>query len=396
MGSYSATPAHRTIRYLLLPLAFSATILALAGCGQKSEAPQKARPLPTVSIYQVEQEEIGEYREFVARTEAHQEAEITARVSGELIERTFKEGSHVDADQLLLTIDDSEYQSSVTQARADLKSRIAQAKSADRDLKRGKEIASDGYISQSDLDKLTTAKDQADAGVVAAQAALEKAELNLSYTKIKAPFDGRIGKVKYNVGNVVGPQSGALATITSVNPIYVNFQIEEADFVSYLQSSSKSKAQDVDLTLRLPNNTDYGVLGEMNFADTKIDESTGTVELRATFENANKVIVPGLFVTLIIESRQKQKMSWVPQAAVQENQQGKFVLVVNENDEVAVQPVKLGRRVNAMWVVESGLNEGDKVIIEGLQKVRQGTKVAMVNKSVDPLTGVFTQASTEK
>lgn len=382
-----------TYMSLAIKVAFTtALVVNLAGCSDTDKT-QQAAPAPAVSIYSVVTQDVGNYREFVARTEAYQEAKIRARVEGELIERHFSEGSSVEKGQLLLKIDPSEYQSSVAQIEADIKSKQAVAKGAERDLKRGKEIAAQGFISQSDLDKLTTNYEQATASVKSSQAALEKAKLNLGYTQIKAPFAGRIGKVNFDVGNIVGPTSQELAVLTDVDPIYVSFQVEEADYISYRQkhqqTSNDPKDVPIDLSLRLPNNSKFPAKGTLDFADTKIDRNTGTVELRAAFDNPNNIVMPGLFVTLIVESKDKAKHALIPQAAVQENQQGKFVLVVGEDNKVSMRIVELGRRINAMWVVNSGLEENERVIVEGLQKVRQGVEVKPVEKQVDHTTGTI-------
>lgn len=374
----------------------TAVVATLAGCSDADKVAQEA-PAPAVSVFTVVAQDVGNYREFVARTEAYQEVKIRARVEGELIERHFNEGSSVEKGQLLLKIDSSEYQSSVAEIEADIKSKQAVARGAESDLKRGKEVAAQGFISQSDLDKLTTNFEQATASVKSAQAALEKSKLNLGYTQIKAPFAGRIGKVNYDVGNIVGPTSEELAILTDVDPIYVSFQVEEADYISYRQKHQQTGDDPsdvpIDLSLRLPNNSKFPAKGKLDFADTKIDRNTGTVELRAAFDNPNNIVMPGLFVTLIVESQDKAQHALIPQAAVQENQQGKFVLVVDEDNKVAMRIVELGRRINAMWVVDSGLEANEKVIVEGLQKVRQGVEVKPVEKQVDHTTGTISSKS---
>ncbi|NQZ24271.1 MAG: efflux RND transporter periplasmic adaptor subunit [Colwellia sp.] len=369
----------------------SVIVFVVASCG-KAEQIKKAPPAPAVSVYDITVNEIGSYREFVARTVASKEVDLRARIEGELIERQFEEGSSVEKNQILLKIDPAAYQASLESAKADLTSKIAGAGGASRDLKRGREVAGQGYISQSDLDKLITNDSQAKAAVKVAESTLAKAELSLSYTIIKAPFSGRIGKVNYNVGTVVSPTSNTLATLTATDPMYVSFQVEESDYVSYLQkhkNTQKPEDLSIDISLRLPNNTKYSEPGLLTFADTKIDEGMGTVELRAKFNNPDGIILPGLFVTLIIEGKKKESMALVPQAAVQENQQGKFVLVVSEDNKVTQRLVTLGRRINAMWVVKSGVKANERVIVEGLQKVRNGIEVKPVGKRVDPLTGTI-------
>jgi membrane fusion protein (multidrug efflux system) len=374
-------------KYLLLGL-FSLTLMACS-----DNKPPAKPPAPSVSVYSVQSQPVGGYREFVARTEAFKEANLKARVEGELIERTFTEGSNVEKGQVLLKIDPAAYEAALDAANADLSSRLSAQENAKRNLKRAKELINDGYISQSDFDRLTTEDSQSKSAVKAAEAALEQAKLNLSYTVITAPFTGRIGKVNYNVGNIIGPSSNTLATLLVNDPIYVSFQVEESFYISYLQShqgAKTAKQAEFELTLRLPNNSEYPEQGKLDFSDTKIAEGMGTVELRTVFPNPDNIILPGLFVTLIAESINKENKALVPQAAVQENQQGKFVLVVDKDNKVKQRHVELGRRIHAMWAVESGLELGESVIVEGLQKVRSGVEVKGLFKQVDPLTGTIT------
>lgn len=369
---------------------FGLLSLTLTACS-KEEVKVKP-PAPAVSVYSIKAQPIGGYREFIARTEAFKEADLRARVEGELIARHFREGSNVEKGQVLLKIDPAAYQAALSAAKADLSSRISGEENAQRNLKRANDLIDDGYISQSDYDRLTTEESQAKSAVKAAEASLEKAELDLSYTTITAPFSGRIGKVNYNVGNIVGPTSNPLATLIISDPIFVSFQVEESFYITYLQEhqgARTAKEAEFELSLRLPNNTEYPEKGQLNFSDTKIAQGMGTVELRTVFPNPHNIILPGLFVTLIVETLDKEEMALIPQAAVQENQQGKFVLVVGADNKVKQRHVVLGRRINAMWVVEKGVAIGEKVIVEGLQKVRAGVEVNGVIKHVDPLTGTI-------
>ena len=364
------------------------TIGLLSGCD--NDADQPAIENPAVSVFQVKTEEVGQYLEFVARTEPNQSVEIRARVEGELISRSFTEGGIVTKGQELFQIDPDQYSASLAEAEAALKSQRVGAANALRNLERGQELSKTGFISNSDLEKLVTTSSQAEAAVRSAEANLEKASLNLQYSTIHAPFTGSIGRVKFNVGNLVTPQSDSLATLISIDPMYVNFQLEEARYLNYLQMPEDIQ-QEVNLTLRLPNNQVYTGDGVVNFADTRIDESTGTVAMRAEFSNTNGGLVPGLFVTLMIETEDKESVALVPQVAVQENQQGKFVLVVGEGNKVVARVVQLGRRMNAMWVVESGLEAGEQIVIEGLQKVRPGVEVDPIEKTIDSITGTITE-----
>ncbi len=376
-------------------IALSLAILLLSACDKDVEPALEVAP--AVSVYTVSSDEIGFYSEFIARTEAYRTADIRARVEGDLIERGFAEGSLVNKGQLLFKIDPAEYQASVNQIRSDLMSKIAGADNAKRSLNRGEELSETGYISQSDLDTLRTNASQTGAGVQAAEAALEKAELDLAYTEIRAPFEGRIGTANFDVGSFVGPQSDALATINSIDPINVVFQIDEGRYLTFRQEmEDQIDAELAEFSIRLPNGTMYSESGKINFADSKVDENMGTIRLRAEFANPRGLVIPGLFVTLIVEGRDKEIKTLVPQMAVQENQQGKFVLVVDNDNKVAARVINLDRRINAMWVVENGLEDGERIIVEGLQKVRPGVLVRPVEKQVDPVSGTLSELTTEE
>jgi RND family efflux transporter MFP subunit len=385
-------------RALSLSLLVTATGSLLIGCGGNGGDSDIQAPPPSVSVIKVTTSPVGDYREYVARTEAHKEVELRARVEGTLIERDFREGQSVQEDQLLFKIDPASFLADVKKANAQLNSQLAAYRRAERDMARGKELAPQGYISQSDLDKLISNADQASAQVESAKAALKQAKLNLDYTDISAPFDGQVGKAYFSEGNLVGPSSGPLATLVDIDPIYVNFQVDEDLYVTYLQHKAvqgeKSLSSDnVKLTLRLPNDTVLPNPGKLNFTDTQVDQTTGTINLRAQFDNPDNVVLPGLYVTLMMEATDKKELPLIPQASVQENQQGKFVLVVDENNTVKPQPVDMGRRINAMWVVNKGLNGGEQIIIEGLQKVRPGVVVAPSLKMVDLTTGALTDTT---
>ena len=370
-----------------------ASALFIGACSD--DTPKQAPPPPAVSVFSVQSSPVGTFREFVARSEASQVVDLRARVEGEIIRRNFTEGGFVQRGHLLFEIDRRPYQAALDQAQANLAARQAEELQADADFNRGKELAPDGYISQSDLGKLRSASGQADANVKGAEAALETAQINLNYTHITAPFDGQIGKRRYDVGTLVGPSSESLATLSASDPIYVNFQLEESAYINFLQkraAEGKSGQEPaLDLSLRLPNGDEYGQAGKIDFADTKVDSTVGSVSLRAIFPNTEGLILPGLYVTLLIESQQKEQLPLIPQAAVQENQLGNFVLVLNDKNQVDTRHVEMGRRIGAMWVVNGGLKNGEKIVIEGLQKVRSGVEVNPIVKSVDPQTGAVVE-----
>ena len=371
--------------------ALSSVLLLLAGCDNSQQQQQTEMPPAAVSVFDVTNQPVGSYQEFVARTAAVDTVQLRARVEGFLIKRDFDEGETVNKDQLLFEIDPKPYQAALKRSEADVASAKAELLKTSRDLARGRDLFKKGHLSQANLDTQTNNEARAEAAVQAAKAGLDTSRLNLGYTKIHAPFKGQVGKSRYSVGNLVGTASEPLATLTTVDPMYVNFQVGEKQLITHLQAGSQSgQREDFKFTLTLPNGSEYNQKGSLNFSDTRVDETTGTLTLRAVFPNPNGMLFPGLFVNLAVEGKNKESLPVIPQAAVQENQSGRFVLVVTPENQVESRQITTGRRIGPMWVASEGLKAGEKIIVEGLQKVRPGVAVAPTVVRVDPQTGAIT------
>lgn len=372
-------------------LALAACIsFVLAGCSEPT-GPSNA-PAVAVSVVTLETSEVRPSREFVARTAASAKADITARVEGEIREISFREGARVEKGQLLLRLEDTGARADLRKAEAELTASRAELQSATRNLERGQEVSGKGFLSDADLDKLRDRFSAAESRLESAEAALEKASNNLGYTEIRAPFAGWIGKLNFDVGAVVGPSSGPITEILVTDPIYVGFQINEADFVAYRRAgreAAENMAGNLSLYLTLPDGQRYTQGGVLDFADVSTDAYTGTVAMRAVFPNSAAVLVPGLYVTLNVEGQAKEASILVPQMAVQETLEGKFVLVVDGQQQVAQRFITTGPRRGAMVVAQTGLEAGERVIVEGMQKVRSGVTVTAVDKRIDPETGVL-------
>ena len=364
----------------------------LAGCSEPQE-PKQTSPV-AVSVVVLEASEIRPSREFVARTAASAKADITPRIEAEIREILFTEGAKVSQGELLIRLEDTRASADLQQADAELAAARAEVDSASRNLKRGEEVSEKGFLSAADLDKLKDRFSAAESRLQAAQAAVQKAGSNLEYAEIRAPFDGWIGRLNYDVGAVVSPSSGAITSIQVTDPVYVEFQINEADFINFRRrgaESAQALSRSLGLYLTLPDGERYEQAGVLDFADVQTDASTGTVAMRAVFPNPDAVLVPGLYVTLRVEGQSGEPQVLVPQVAVQETIEGKFVLVVDDQNQVAQHFIQTGSREGALLVVSSGLEAGDRVIVEGLQKVRPGVTVSPVEKQIDQQTGALIQ-----
>ncbi|WP_241956489.1 efflux RND transporter periplasmic adaptor subunit [Marinobacter maroccanus] len=366
--------------------------LTLTGCSEPQE--QKQTNPVAVSVVVLEASEIRPSREFVARTAASAKADITPRIEAEIREILFTEGAKVSQGELLIRLEDTRASADLQQADAELAAARAEVDSAARNLQRGEEVSEKGFLSAADLDKLKDRFSAAESRLKAAQAAVQKAGSNLEYAEIRAPFDGWIGRLNYDVGAVVSPATGPITSVLVTDPVYVEFQINEADFINFRRrgaESAQALSRSLGLYLTLPDGERYEQSGVVDFADVQTDASTGTVAVRAVFPNPDAVLVPGLYVTLRVEGQSGEAQVLVPQVAVQETIEGKFVLVVDDQNQVAQHFIQTGAREGALLVVNSGLEAGDQVIVEGLQKVRPGVTVSAVQKQIDPQTGALIQ-----
>ena len=350
--------------------------LLLAACEERAEtaAPAAAAP-PAVTVITLQPTEITPGVQFNGRVVAVDMVDLRARVTGFLQERRFEEGADVAAGDLLFVLEKDQYQAVVEQRQAELASAEANKANTAAQLQRGEELVKNGNIPKSEVD-LRRAEDlMAQAAIQEAQAGLEQALINLGYTEIHAPIAGRIGRADLSVGNLVGPDSGVLATIVSQDPIYVTFPVSQRQLLEYRRGQGDAGGAPV-IRVALPDGTLYEHPGKLNFLDVQVDAGTDTVAVRAEVPNPDRVLVDGQFVGVRVERGAPERLLAVPQAALQVDQAGPFVLVVGGDDRVEARRVALGASEGTRVVVQSGLREGERVIVEGIQKVRPGMAVA--------------------
>jgi membrane fusion protein (multidrug efflux system) len=342
-------------------------------------AQPESAPPPAVTVAVVRSEDVSLRREFIARFEAIDSVDIRARVQGFIESVAFEEGQDVKPGDLLFSIEPDQYQAALAQAQAQVASTQATLLNAEVNLQRRQALASRGNISRADLDAATADRDTAKAAVAAAEANARVAQLNLGYTKIVSPIVGRIGRANITVGNLVGPDSSALARVVRLDPIRVVFSASERDILDVRQQSGNASQQQINAqflpTLRLANGTTYDEQGKIEFLGNEVDPATGTVPIRVLFPNPNDILLPGGTASVTIRPAERKEMPVVPIAAVQETREGKSVLVVGADNRVEVRPIKASTQVGQNWAVEGGLNPGETIIVEGLQKVRPGAVV---------------------
>lgn len=363
------------------PAVLVAAMLLLAGCGAQAPTEQAAEP-PAVGVIQVGEERVNPFSEFVGKTSAQASVALRARVTGFLEQRGFQDGGDVQAGQTLFEIEPDQYQATLAQAEASVAAAEASLNRAQVDLKRYQELRKNNNVSQQEVDKAQAEVLVQEAAVATARADVQKAELNVEYTKITAPIDGRIDVAAFDVGNLIGPDSGVLATINRMDPIYVGFSLAETWYlnVSRVARQRSEQGGNVDAAafvprLRLADGSLYEHPGRFDFVGNQVDEATGTVQVRAEFPNPDGLLLPGQFATVIIERADAVDAILLPQAAMLTDQGGSYVLLVNDEDVVQARRIRTGQRFGANVVVVDGLAAGERVVLYGIQKVRPGLKV---------------------
>ena len=331
---------------------------------------QQAPDAPRVAVAKVERRDVTPSFSYVGRVEAVKSVELIARVEGFLKLRNFQEGGDVRKGELLFLIERAPYQIAVEQHRADLAGARATLENAEQDFARKETLVKRKTLAQASLDEARAALGTARAQVQQAEAALKRAQLDLSYTQILSPIDGRISRATFSDGSLVGPNSGALATVTSVDPVYVTIAVTDKDLLKVRRQGTDIGDPTVSPSVLFSDGSTYEHSGEFDYLAPSVNRSTDTVLARAVFPNPKRVLLPGQFVTVIVKQKQPTSALVIPQIAVQEDQKGYFVLVVDRDNRVAVRRVTLGNKVGTDWVVSDGLTDGERVVVQGLQKIR--------------------------
>lgn len=361
-------------------------LATLAGCGQGTQPPS-APPAPTVTVAPPLRKEVTETDEYVGRFVAVNSVEVRARVSGYLENVHFTDGQLVKQGDLLFTIDRRPFENALAQVSANLAQARANLAYTDGDLTRARQLVRDKTITEQTFDQRVQARQVAAANVTALEAAVRQAELDLTFTELRAPIAGRIGDRRVTPGNLVtGGTAGnttLLATIVSIDPIRFEFTFDEASYIRYGKLARNSGASvssrdgsKIAVTLRLIDETSFGHRGQIDFIDNVLDKGTGTIRGRAEFSNAEGRFTPGLFARIQVPGAAPAEMLLVPDTAIASEQVRKFVYVVDNENVARPKYVVLGQLADGLRVIKSGLSAGDRVVTNGIARIRPMMKVA--------------------
>jgi RND family efflux transporter MFP subunit len=378
----SGRPQRRTLTSAILTLPASCLLVAcLVGCqGNKAAAPP---PPPEVEVVSVIQQDMPIYAEWVATLDGYVNAQIQPQVSGYIVQQTYKEGSAVRKGQILFEIDPRPFQAILDQAKAQLAQTQAQMGKTQLDVDRDTPLAKERAIAQSQLDNDIQANLAAKAAVKSAEAQVEQAQLNLEFTHVTSLVDGIVGIAQVQIGNLVS-QTTVLTSVSQVNPIKAYFPISEQEYMHFAARINAHNQQEVPtdtpkLDLILADGTVYPHKGAILLTDRQVDVTTGSIRIVSAFPNPNNILRPGQFGRIRAATETRTGALLVPQRAVTELQGTYQVAVVGSDNKVSLLPIQVGERVGSLWIVQSGVKAGDRVIVEGLQKVRDGSPVRLKN-----------------
>ncbi len=358
---------------IIVPIIYNKTSGLIIGMLQK----QAMRMPKEVVVDNPHMEQVNVSAESIGRVEAQYSIDVIARVSGFLLKKYFKEGDFVKKGQLLFQIDPREYQLSVNNSRAAVNQYQALYTNAQQEWHRANALVKEDLISRSDVDSSLAARNQNKALLDSANQQLELAKVNLSYTSIRSPIDGRIGKVNITEGNYVTATSGSLVNVASVSPVYVSFSLKGDDFVKLLKASDEFK--DVEVKVQFGDGSWYDKVGTVNFVDNKIVKDSGSVQMRATFDNEKGWLVPGAYMKVKLTAPKTVEFMTVPQACAKgDAMSGYYVWAVQDNKAVR-KDIKVSDDINNNWIVEDGLNKSDVIVVSGIQNVAaEGQKLKII------------------
>jgi membrane fusion protein (multidrug efflux system) len=349
----------------------------LSGCDEAPQQPAATQAPPVaVTVVKAETRDLRPSVNFSGRVTALQKVDLRARIEGFLDTQNFTEGASVKTGDLLFVIEKAPYEAKVASAEGAVTTAKARLDRTEIELKRQTTLVSKDAAAQTKLDDARTARDEARGSLDKLEAELRQAKLQLSYTEIRAPIDGRIGRSLLTVGSFVSPSSGTLATIVAQDPIGVTFPVSQRDVQKVReQAQPGASMEDVAVYLQLGKDKRYAETGKVNFVDVQVNTGTDTVDLRAIFPNPQGVLVDGQLVTVVLEAAKANPTLVVPVDAIQVDQSGTFVLIVNSGNKIEVRPVTVGSQSGTGVAIAKGLSEGDRVVVEGVQKVRPGQTV---------------------
>ena len=374
---------------LVLRASFLAGLaLALAACSPSNGAPDKGghkggpgagMPPPEVTVVTVAPQALPVTFEYVGQTAGSREVEVRARVAGILLKRNFTEGAPVRQGQSLYTVDPAPFEAAVARAEADVGAAEARLEQARKNAARLKPLYAEKAVSQKDYDDTVSAEEIGAADVKAARARLTEAKLNLSYTKVESPVSGITGRSMRQEGSLISGPDALLTSITRVDPIWVNFGVPDNE-QAQIQKEVKAKQLalpdgNFEVALRRADGSLYEKTGRLNFADVRVSPATGTRETRAELPNPGGALKPGEFVRVILRGATRPNAVTVPQRAVLEGLQGKFVYVVNEKNQAEPRPVEAGEWAGQSWIITGGLKPGERVIVDGVMRLGPGAPV---------------------